>query len=193
MNCGALILAAGASTRLGYPKQLVCWGNETLLDRSIRIAREAGCVPVVVVLGAFEDLIRSRCNLQGVLTLSNPEWAEGMGTSLSMGVRACDDVPGILVMTCDMPAVTADHLIALKSSGTVTASVYANRKGVPAYFPNDLFSRLIAITGDNGARNILQSAVGIELKGGELDIDTTEDVRQLRKWSFPVTDGRSQC
>jgi molybdenum cofactor cytidylyltransferase len=61
MKCRALILATGASTRLGIHKQLVRLGNEALPDRSVRIAREAGCVPIVVVLGASEDQIRDQC------------------------------------------------------------------------------------------------------------------------------------
>src|ERR1700722_12318441 len=143
MKCGGLILAAGASKRLGHPKQLVRLGNETLLDRSVRIAREAGCEPVVVVLGASEDQIRDQCRLQDVLIVSHPAWAEGMGTTLSRGVQAFEDVQGILVMTCDMPAVTADHLRTLVASEQVAASSYRGRKGVPAYFPRDQFPKLL--------------------------------------------------
>jgi len=180
MSCGALILAAGASKRLGLPKQVARLNGETLLDRTIRVAAEAGCAPVVVVLGAFEDLIREQCKLQDVSIVSNPAWAEGMGTSLSQGVRTFDDATGIFVMTCDMPAVTANHLRALAASGAVTASLYAGRKGVPAYFPSELFPGLLKIKGDVGAKEILQPAHGIELAGGEFDVDTPEDLAQAR-------------
>jgi molybdenum cofactor cytidylyltransferase len=176
MNCGALILAAGASTRLGHPKQLVRLGNETLLDRSVRIAREAGCAPVVVVLGASEEQIRDQCKLQNVLIVSHPEWTEGMGTTLSRGVQAFEDVQGILVMTCDMPGVTADHLRTLIASEQVAASSYGGRKGVPAYFPRDLFPKLVELKGDMGARELLQLAYEVELPDGELDVDTSEDL-----------------
>jgi len=187
MKCGALILAAGASTRLGQPKQLVRLEGETLLVRSVRVAREAGCAPIVVVLGAFEDLIRSQCNLEDVQVILNPEWSEGMGTSLACGVGAFEEdqsVEGVVIMTCDMPAVTADHLRLLASSGDVTASSYANRKGVPAYFPSSLFSRLIELKGDAGAREILRSANAVPLTNGELDIDTIVDLARAQRQSL---------
>jgi molybdenum cofactor cytidylyltransferase len=180
MRCGALILAAGASTRLGHPKQLIRLGNETFLDRSVRIAREAGCAPVVVVLGASEERIRDQCKLQDVLIVSHPDWAEGMGTTISRGVREFGDVQGILVMTCDMPAVTADHLGKLVASEQVAASSYGGSNGVPAYFPRDLFPELIDLKGDTGARELLRSAHGIELPGGELDVDTFEELEKAR-------------
>lgn len=181
MTCGGLILAAGASTRLGHPKQLVLLNGETLLDRSIRVARQAGCAPIVVVVGAYEDLIRRECQLEDLSVISNPDWAQGMGTSLSRGAQAFDDVAGILVMTCDMPTVSPDHLRALAASGTLTASTYAGRKGVPAYFPRTHFSQLSEIKGDAGARALLQPARAIELADGELDIDTAEDLARAQR------------
>jgi CTP:molybdopterin cytidylyltransferase MocA len=181
MKCGALILAAGASTRLGDLKQLARLGDETLLDRSIRIAREAGCAPIVVILGASEERIRSECKLPDVSLLSNPDWQQGMGRSISFGVGESGNVPGVLVMTCDMPAVTAEHLRALAASGTMSASSYAGRKGVPAYFPREMFPELLKLQGDAGARELLRSANAIKLTGGELDVDTPEDLEQARK------------
>jgi molybdenum cofactor cytidylyltransferase len=189
MKSGALILAAGASTRLGSPKQLVRLGDETLLERSIRIAEEAGCAPVVVILGAHEELIRSQCNLSDVLVVFNPDWADGMGTSLSLGARIFENVSGIIVMTCDMPTVTADHLAALASSGTVTASLYVGRKGIPAYFPREVIPALFEMKGDVGAREILRTASAIELAGGEIDIDTKEDLARALS-TFPFEDGQ---
>ena len=179
MNYGALILAAGSSSRLGRPKQLVHLEGETLLDRSIRIAQEAGCTPVVVVLGAYENRIRNHCKLQGCLIITNPNWSDGMGTSLSCGVRMFDDVQGVIVMTCDMPSVTSDHLRSLASSGAATASSYAGHKGVPAYFPRDLFPELMKIMGDSGAKDLLRSADAIELAGGAVDIDTQADLARI--------------
>ena len=187
-SLGGLILAAGASKRLGHPKQLVRFGNETLLDRAVRTAKKAGCEPVVVVLGAYEELIRGQCKLHNVVTVSQPDWAEGMGTSLSLGVRVLEDVAGLLVMTCDMPVVASEHLRALAAQGTLTASSYSGRKGVPAYFPKELFSELLKIRGDAGARELLRTARSLELAGGELDVDTVEDLAQLREL---VGDGRN--
>jgi len=180
MKSGARILAAGASTRLGNPKQLVRLGGETLLDRSVRIAREAACEPVVVVLGASEDQIRAQCTLEDALIVSNPDWAEGMGTTLSRGVQVFEDVQGVLVMTCDMPAVTVTHVQTLVASQQLTASSYGGRKGVPAYFPKNQFPQLLKLKGDVGARELLRSAHAVELPGGELDIDTPDDLAKAR-------------
>lgn len=151
-----------------------------------RIAKEAGCEPVVVVLGAYEALIREQCKLQDVILASNTEWSQGMGTSLSRGVREFKNVSGIIVMTCDMPAVTADHLRNLASSGGLKASSYAGRKGVPAYFPSALFPKMIALCGAEGARKLLHMADVVELEGGEWDIDTPDDLANFHNLSAQV-------
>jgi molybdenum cofactor cytidylyltransferase len=103
-----------------------------------------------------------------------------MGTSVSRGVPAFEDIQGILVMTCDMPAATADHLSALARSEKVAASSYGRRNGVPAYFPKDLFPKLLELEDAMGARELLQLAHGVELPGGELDVDTIEDLARAR-------------
>jgi molybdenum cofactor cytidylyltransferase len=179
---GAVILAAGASSRLGVPKQLVRWQKEALLARSIRVAIEAGCHPVVVVLGAYEAQIRSECDLSRVIAVSNPRWTDGMGRSLSLGIAALSEdvtIGGAMVMTCDMPAVSAGHLLRLAASGKATASHYADRTGVPAYFPREDWPALHALRGPHGARDLLAAAVAIPLPGGDLDVDTPDDLRRL--------------
>lgn len=178
---GAIILAAGSSIRLGTPKQLVVLGAETLLDRAVRVARQAGCSPVVVVLGASAELIRIKCNLEDAEVVLNKKWSEGMGSSIRLGVQALRDVAGCVVMTCDMPAVTAAHLHALMASGELTASSYTNRQGVPAYFPASAFEDLLKLEGDAGARSLLQSARCVDLPCGELDVDTIEDLARARE------------
>ncbi|HEY4382234.1 MAG TPA: nucleotidyltransferase family protein [Acidobacteriaceae bacterium] len=175
----AILLAAGASTRLGEPKQLAMLGSETLLERSVRVAREAGFVPVVVVLGAAAEQIRERCDFGGAAVVVNEAWEEGMASSIRAGLRAVPAaVVGALVMTCDQPAVTAEHLRALASAGEVTASTYAGRRGVPAYFPAALFRELVELRGDAGARELLLAAATVELAGGELDVDTAADLAE---------------
>jgi molybdenum cofactor cytidylyltransferase len=161
---------------LGTPKQLLQLNGESLLDRSIRISREAGCRPIIVVLGAAEEEIRSRCVLSNVTVVTNPAWAEGMGTSLACGMTAFEQERGVIVMTCDMPAVTPEHLRALEITGQLTASFYAGRKGVPAYFPSSAFAELRALKGDTGARNLLREAGCVPLPHGEIDVDTWADL-----------------
>jgi len=192
MTTAAVILAAGASTRLGEPKQLAVLGGETLLERAVRVARQAGCSPVVVVLGAEAERIRAGCKLGDAVVIVNEQWQEGMATSIATGlgavssglraVRAGDiTVSGVVLMTCDQPTVTAEHLRRLTETGEVTASAYAGRRGVPAYFPSSSFAALQALTGDAGARELLRSAGALELAGGELDIDTPEALAEARR------------
>jgi molybdenum cofactor cytidylyltransferase len=180
MTTAAVVLAAGASTRLGSPKQLVRLGSENLLERAVRVAREAGCSPVVVVLGASADLIQAECALGDALIVVNGEWASGMGSSVAAGVRALGEVDGCLVMTCDMPAVSSVHLRELAASGEVSASYYAGRRGVPAYFPAASFGELMELRGDAGAREVLFLARSVELVRGEVDLDTVSDLERVR-------------
>jgi CTP:molybdopterin cytidylyltransferase MocA len=184
MKTAALILAAGASTRLGQPKQLVRLGEETLLGRAIRIANEAGCEPIVVVLGANKEEIEAVVPLGSIHVVHNEEWQEGMASSIRAGLRdlAVGMTEGVLVMACDQPRVTVEHLRALLGVNGLASSGYAGRRGVPAVFPRDLFSELMKLQGDAGARDILQheTVTVIELPGGEVDIDTPEDLEKLK-------------
>ena len=178
-NTAAIILAAGASTRLGQPKQLIKLGGETLIDRAVRIAREAGCSPILVVLGAGLPGVVTHSRLEGAIKVINRDWQRGMATSIARGVeilQAIANGDGVILMTCDQPAVTPDHLRALASSTEPTASSYAARRGVPAWFPRASFPDLLNLTGDHGARDLLKHAPTIELPGGELDIDTAADL-----------------
>ena len=180
----AIILAAGESRRLGRPKQLVLWHGETLLDRAVRVAREADCSPVVVVLGASFDEVRAGCRLEGALVVVNESWREGMASSVRAGIAALEpfasNLRGALLLVCDQPAVTAEHLKALAADPTaICASSYAGRNGVPAFFPPSSFAALAELHGDAGARSLLQAAQAIELPGGEVDIDTAEDLAKL--------------
>jgi CTP:molybdopterin cytidylyltransferase MocA len=181
----AVILAAGASTRLGEPKQLAMLAGETLLERALRVAREAGCEPVVVVLGSAYVEILARNQLRDAVPVINDKWAEGMASSIRLGVRTlgfvAKDAEGVLLMTCDQPAVTAEHLRALVAAGEVTASAYAGRRGVPAYFPAASFAGLMKLRGDAGARELLRETPAVELVDGELDVDTAADWTEAKR------------
>jgi CTP:molybdopterin cytidylyltransferase MocA len=183
----AVVLAAGASTRLGEPKQLAMLGGETLLERVVRTAREAGCSPVVVVLGAayVEVLAGTFGKLGDAIPVINDQWRKGMSTSVGLGVGTlalvAKGADGVVLMTCDQPAVTAEHLRALMASGEVTASAYAGRRGVPAYFPAASFAGLMELRGDAGARELLRGVATVELTGGELDVDTAADLAEAKR------------
>jgi molybdenum cofactor cytidylyltransferase len=181
----AVVLAAGASKRLGQPKQLVTLAGETLLERAVRTAREAGCAPIVVVFGAAYLEILAHSQLGDVAPVVNDLWMEGMASSIRLGVRtlesAARDAKGVLLLACDQPAVSAEHLRKLTATGEVTASSYAGRRGVPAYFPASNFPELMELSGDAGARTLLQSAPQVALPKGELDVDTPEDLAEAEQ------------
>lgn len=185
MKTAGLVLAAGSSSRLGEPKQLVKIGDKTLLERAVSVALDAGCAPMVVVLGSSAARISAECDLSRAWVVVNAGWAEGMGSSIRAGmelVAGFNDVSGALVMTCDMPAVTASHLRSLMEDGAeLMASQYAGRRGVPAYFPRASFGQLMELRGDAGARELLQGSRAVELEGGELDIDTPDGVELARE------------
>jgi molybdenum cofactor cytidylyltransferase len=183
-SVAAVVLAAGASTRLGEPKQLVVLGGETLLERSVRIAREASCSPVVVVLGANYAHVLDTSLLRDAERVINEDWTEGIGSSIRLGVQTLEtmakDVDGVVLMTCDQPAVTAQHLHLIVAKDELKASRYAGRNGIPAYFPAKYFGRLVTLRGDVGAKDLLIDAQFEVLADGELDIDTREDLDRAR-------------
>lgn len=182
-NVAAVILAAGASRRLGEPKQLVRLEEETLLERAVRVAAQAGCSPILVVLGASSETILAQIAFLPAEIVLNPEWEEGMASSLRAGIHALPaQTRGVLLLTCDQPTVTAAHLQRLASNAPTepVASRYADKHGVPAYFPATTFAELLQLSGDQGARRLLAAARAIDLPGGEIDVDTPESLRRAR-------------
>lgn len=185
----AVILAAGASRRLGHPKQLVPVAGETLLHRTARLALAAGCSPVHVVLGFEADSMRSALADLPASILVNHAWPEGMGSSLRSGIAALagETVAGVLLLVCDQPRLTLDHLQRLlerhAAQAGIAASVYAGRPGVPAVFGPEFFPELLAVAADQGARDLLRrhAAViqGIAWPQGELDLDLPKDLERL--------------
>jgi CTP:molybdopterin cytidylyltransferase MocA len=193
MIVAAVILAAGGSSRLGRPKQLLEYREETLLNRSIRLAREAGACPVIAILGADYETIRASVRGSASIPLYNDRWRQGIASSIHHGMRAlgvcAPGAAGVLLMGCDQPLLTAEHLRALIHAFTtseaeaIVASAYAGAHGVPAVFPQATFADLRALQGDKGARSIIESAdfpvVDVEFTGGEVDIDSPKDLAQL--------------
>jgi len=194
MNLPAIVLAAGESRRLGRPKQLLEVDGETLLGRTIRVAREGGADPILVVLGADAPAISASTPVKEVVTVLNPEWQEGMASSLGAGVRALEscvpDAPGVILLVCDQPRLSATHIRNLiesfrrNSETAAVASVYQNTRGIPAILPRALFARLLALRGDEGARSILKdphcATVEVPFAGGEIDIDSIDDLNQIK-------------
>jgi molybdenum cofactor cytidylyltransferase len=181
VSIAAVVLAAGESTRLGRPKQTLQINHESLVERAVRVAFDAGFSPVIAVL-RDNDLIDA-VQKQGAIALLNRKSHEGMASSIRCGVAAAQSLnaSGVVVMTCDQPGVTDDHLRALiANDAAVTGSAYAGRVGVPAYFPAASFDALLTLEGDTGARKLLRGAKSISNEALNLDIDTEEDFRKAQ-------------
>jgi CTP:molybdopterin cytidylyltransferase MocA len=198
MSFPAIVLAAGASRRLGQSKQLLKHGSETLLKRAIRLSNEAGASPVFAVLGAHFEIISASVPLHDATIVFNGNWEQGIASSIHAGLRALNGNPtgtsgsqasGALLLTCDQPRLTAAHLRALtetftaQSAPSIVASTYAGVLGVPAMFPRTVFPELLALHGDKGARELLKQPscplVAVEFAGGEVDIDIPADLEAL--------------
>lgn len=193
MSVAAIIVAAGSSSRLGQPKQLLTIDGEPMLQRTIHNAEQAGASPVFVVLGAHRELIQNAVDVGKAILIENQDWQEGMASSIRAGVHAVQatapTAEGILLMTCDQPRVTADHLHRLiqmsyaQSAVTAIASSYGEIRGIPALFPRQAIPDLLALRGDKGARGLLAKppwpVIAIPLVGGEVDIDRPEDLAQI--------------
>ncbi len=188
---GLVLLAAGGSTRLGSSKQLLRWKGRSLLRRAAETALASGCHPVVVVLGAEAGVHRAELEGLPVRAVENACWREGMGGSLRLGMEALREAPtleAVVLMVCDQPAVSPEHLTALvrthqEQGRPIVASGYAGTVGVPALFDQSLFAELEAVPASAGARPLLTKEPGrvavVPLPGGELDVDTPEDVERL--------------
>ncbi|MES2220614.1 MAG: nucleotidyltransferase family protein [Acidobacteriota bacterium] len=191
-----ILLAAGGSTRLGQPKQLLrlpSFGGATLLDHSVQQVQGAGAAPIFVILGAHADDILLDCALLDCILIRNEAWAEGMASSLRAGIAAvmenAPSAPGAMLLVCDQPGLSAEHLRCLLDAyaadpGRIAASKYAGRLGVPAIFPRASFPALLRLDGDQGARALLRQAGvnihAIDFPGGELDLDSPADVERLK-------------
>ncbi|WP_225413608.1 nucleotidyltransferase family protein [Stigmatella hybrida] len=189
MRVGGVVLAAGSSSRLGRPKQLLLHEGQTLVRRTAEAAVAAGLLPVIAVLGAHPEAVAAELAGLPVHPVLNPDWAAGMGLSLRVGLRALPpEVDAALVVLCDQLRVDAAHLAALVDTFTrthapIVASGYAGARGVPALFSRALFAELEALAPEEGARRVIarepSRVVEVALPGGDEDIDTAADLSRL--------------
>jgi CTP:molybdopterin cytidylyltransferase MocA len=183
VSVAAVILAAGASRRLGRPKQDVVLAGETLLQRAVRLAHEASLSPVIVVTRADANYGKTLEPVGALILATNHEADEGIASSIRCGIRIASNhgVTGAVIACCDQPALRAEHLRALiEDERRVTGSAYAGLIGVPAYFPATSFPLLLQLRGDAGARKLLLDAHAISAEDLRLDIDTEQDLASAR-------------
>ena len=183
MNVAAIVLAAGASHRLGYPKQNILIAGESLLQRAVRIALEASLSPIIVITRAGAEHPQSIRSDDSVIVATNYDADEGLASSIRCGISLASShgVAGAVILACDQPALCANHLRSLaEDTSRVTGSAYAGSIGVPAYFPLASFPLLLQLRGDAGARKLLADAHAIAAEDLKLDIDTEQDLAAAR-------------
>jgi len=188
LRFGAVILAAGASSRMGPPKQLLFLDGQPLVVRAATAALDAGAWPVVVVLGAHAEKIRPVLARLPVLIVENSSWPEGMAASIRTGITTLTQfsrrLDAALVALCDQPAFTAaviaQLLAAQHATGrSIVAARYASRHGAPALLLREHFPALVALTGEAGARDLLNGSpdriAAVDLPALAHDLDTPAD------------------
>lgn len=190
-----LLLAAGSGRRLGgRPKALLEHRGRLLAEHAVDTLREGGCGPVHVVLGAAADEVRARAELSGCTLSVNPEWTEGMGSSLRSGLAALagggTDVDAVVVLLVDQPGIGAEAVArvraAYRSRMSLAAASYGGERGHPVLFGAGLWSDIAAgAVGDQGARTYLRAhrdaitLVECSDVAQAYDIDTAEDLTHL--------------
>jgi len=188
LRFGAVILAAGASTRMGTPKQLLSVGGRPLIVHAVEAALASSAWPVVVVLGAEADRIKPVLARHPVLIAENPAWSEGMASSVRAGIglmiQFSRSLDASLLALCDQPAFSAGSIARLVEAQRATgrgiaAAHYRGRNGAPALFLRTHFAALGALTGEEGARNLLngdpEAVASVGMPEFEKDLDTPED------------------
>lgn len=191
MKTGIIILAAGESTRLGYPKQIAQFKGKTLLQLAIDAANDSKADKRVLVLGAFRDEIKKTFPGASIPNIPNPHFQKGISSSIKIGMEYMlkfDKPNQVIVMLCDQPFVDAkilNKLIATqeKEGKGIVACAYSKTIGVPILFGEAYFKKLMELTGDEGAKNIAlaheDDLVTVSFPKGKVDIDTEEDLRDL--------------
>jgi molybdenum cofactor cytidylyltransferase len=189
---GLVMLAAGASTRMGKPKQLLELNGESLLRRATLAALRSVCQPVVIVLGANEAFIRPETARLPVHVVVNTDWEQGMGSSIRTGIRqllaAHPPVRAAVLMLCDQPLVNTALINQLvdcyrTSRLPVVACEYNDQLGVPALFDRQLFDELLQLDGAAGAKRLIgkyePTCYRLPFPEGALDVDTPEDYEKV--------------
>lgn len=191
----AIILAAGASTRLGQPKQAILIEGQSLLRRAAQAALGAPVWPVVVVIGTGAQSLRSLLASLPVIVAENHAWQEGMASSIRCGLAAARSfsprLHGVIIAPCDQPALAVRHFEGLlpqppRPHPGVSATRYADKLGAPVWFSAAWFDRLARLEGDQGARQLLRNLPADEITVQDcpelaLDIDTPDDLAHVRR------------
>jgi len=193
-NIAILILAAGSSSRMGQPKQLLPWKDTTLLGNAIHNGTTSMAKAIYVVLGANAKSIRKEIMDSEIEVIENPDWQHGIGSSIAIGIKMLlkkdNDFDGILIMLADQPLIDKDYLNLMIISfysqrERIIATAYKNRAGVPALFDKAYCNELADLKNDFGAKELIDQSKGkiftINPNNKSVDIDTQSEYQNLIK------------
>jgi molybdenum cofactor cytidylyltransferase len=188
-----IILAAGSSTRMKEPKQLLTYDNQSLLAHAIKEAQKS-MMPVIVVLGANAKEIKPQIKNLEVEIVINEQWERGMSSSIKAGLKKAvanfPDMQNCILTVCDQPYISSilfQELVNQKkqSAKNIVACSYANTLGTPSLFDKKYLNELLQLKGDHGAKNILQKyhddVATVHFENGKFDVDTKQDYEELLK------------
>jgi molybdenum cofactor cytidylyltransferase len=182
------MLAAGGSRRMGQSKQLLSWGNKTLVEHAADTLLQVGCRPVIAVLGHQAERVRAALGDRSLACVVNDAWKRGMGSSLQVGVTAAlasePTLDAILVTLCDQPHVDPNDLRRLldcfeREQADIVASSYVGTRGVPAVLGRAALERVAQLPFDRGAKSLIEAGgldvITVEVPNAARDVDTSTD------------------
>lgn len=187
----AIVLAAGESTRMGFPKLLLPIKGKSLLQHVIDNALQSKVGEVIVVLGAEATKLRREIKQSQVQIIENASYKEGLSTSLKAGLQAVSpQAQAVLILLGDQPLISHDIIDALidkyeESGSIMVAPVYKGKRGNPVLFDSSLIPELSRVTGDKGGREIIEkhpaqlATVDFESTITGTDIDSWEDYKEV--------------
>jgi molybdenum cofactor cytidylyltransferase len=189
LNVAIIILAAGASTRMGQPKQLLDINGKSLIRHITEVVLNTSCFPITVVLGANRHLIIGELDNIPITVIDNPKWEDGMSGSIKMGLigayMTTKAIEAAIFLTADMPYITKEVIETMiqKASETadcqVVACQYDSQMGIPVLFKREVFNDLLDLTGEQGAKKVimkhLDKTQSVDFPAGKYDLDTMVD------------------
>ncbi|NCT10783.1 MAG: nucleotidyltransferase family protein [Flavobacteriia bacterium] len=193
-NLAVLVLAAGASSRMRSPKQLLKIGDKTLLEIVLEKSKKISVLPIFCVLGANATLIQNEIPSKNTEFIINKKYHQGLSTSIVAGVNYLEKnysfINGVLILLADQPAIEIRYLenlvqLSIENPKKIIASKYPKNYGVPAIFPKSIFTELQVLKGDFGAKEFLQKhknqIICSDLNPILIDLDTEEDYENYKK------------
>jgi len=190
---GIIILAAGKASRMGKPKALLTYKDQSFLLNTFQLAQSINSQCIVTVLGHYFDQMSAYCKQYDIPYVLNSEYEKGMSTSIKCGLhQLLSQFPSlnkILILLADQPKIDHTHLSKMmynldNESVNMVCTSYSGTYGVPAIFKQDYFNDLLSLEGEKGAKDLIQKQVSCEhntvlCEEGHIDIDTPEDYNQL--------------